>query len=570
MKRYSNVSTVKSEGVTFTPPSLAKFMAENIAKKLSENHNVNKIIKIFDPACGDGALLLAAGLALKKHGFTKIELTGFDVNGENLRNAATVIEEQFIATNFDLIEGDFLEHSLSQRTNGDLFKQSSPMQFDAAIANPPYVRTQVLGAERAQELSKNFGLKGRLDLYHPFFIAINEMLTQSGVIGIVTSNRYMNIKSGKTIREYIANHYDLSHIFDFGDTKLFDAAVLPAVLFGTKKKAGYSNSSPSLFTTIYESQQTTKLYTEVNNIIEAVSEEGIVHVAELNKNYEVKQGELKVLNDSDGIWRLSSSTGDTWLNEVDKNTWHTFQEIGKIRVGVKTTADKVFIKKASEDWEGDRPELLRNLTTHHIARKFAPTIPEGTKEILYTHEVKGGKRAAVMLDQHPISLKYLESHKEQLESRKYVIDSGRNWYEIWVPQDPGQWEKPKLVMRDISEKPCFWMDLSGTIVNGDCYWLAAEENNEELLWLALGVSNSKFIEEFYDHKFNNKLYSGRRRFITQYVKKFPIPDPTTEYAEKIISIAKDLYQSTVEYLDTSEKECELDRLVYGAFGLNTD
>ncbi len=71
------------------------------------------------------------------------------------------------------------------------------------------------------------------------------------------------------------------------------------------------------------------------------------------------------------------------------------------------------------------------------------------------------------------------------------------------------------------------MDKEGTIVNGDCYWLINDNDNmpENILWLVLAVANSHFIEDFYDIKFQNKLYSNRRRFITQYVEQFPIPDP---------------------------------------------
>ena len=77
---------------------------------------------------------------------------------------------------------------------------------------------------------------------------------------------------------------------------------------------------------------------------------------------------------------------------------------------------------------------------------------------------------------------------------------------------------PKLVFRDISEQPTFWLDFEGSVVNGDCYWLTPEsQGSDDRLWLAAAVANSTFIESFYDHRFNNKLYAGRRRFITQYV-----------------------------------------------------
>ena len=86
------------------------------------------------------------------------------------------------------------------------------------------------------------------------------------------------------------------------------------------------------------------------------------------------------------------------------------------------------------------------------------------------------------------------------------------------------------------------------------------------LWLALGVGNSSFIEEFYDNNFNNKLYAGRRRFMTQYVEKFPIPNPESEISKAIIELSKRIYDLT-DKEDTSALQTELNILVYKAFGL---
>lgn len=123
------------------------------------------------------------------------------------------------------------------------------------------------------------------------------------------------------------------------------------------------------------------------------------------------------------------------------------------------------------------------------------------------------------------------------------------------------------MFRDISELPIFWIDLDGTIVNGDCYWLTVEkEGSEDLLWLAAAVANSTFIEVFYDHRFNNKLYSGRRKSITQYVELFPLPDPSAKLSREIIAGAKLLYEQ-----DGSPAspllDAKLDELVWKSFGL---
>ncbi len=37
---------------------------------------------------------------------------------------------------------------------------------------------------------------------------------------------------------------------------------------------------------------------------------------------------------------------------------------------------------------------------------------------------------------HPKAKKYFLSHEDQLKSRKYVIEAGRDWFEIFEGQTP--------------------------------------------------------------------------------------------------------------------------------------
>ena len=96
------------------------------------------------------------------------------------------------------------------------------------------------------------------------------------------------------------------------------------------------------------------------------------------------------------------------------------------------------------------------------------------KRVVYPHVVEGGKRSAIDLGRFPKAAAYFERHKARLTSRKYVIDGGRKWYEIWVPHNPDDWGKPKIAYPDISEHPRFFFDSSGAIIQGDCYWITAE------------------------------------------------------------------------------------------------
>src|SRR5207302_8684492 len=90
--------------------------------------------------------------------------------------------------------------------------------------------SQVLGAAQGQSLAKQFGLAGRVDLYHAFILGMTEVLKPGGTAGVIVSNRFMTTKSGASVRRVLRQALDICHVWDLGDTKLFGAAILPAVL----------------------------------------------------------------------------------------------------------------------------------------------------------------------------------------------------------------------------------------------------------------------------------------------------------------------------------------------------
>ncbi len=565
-KRYDSVSSVKATGETYTPSHLARFVANQIGNAAAISETLEEALSLFDPAVGDGELLVALVEKLQTITTRQITVYGFDTSSNALAVARARLLELLPSTAVQLRQESFLDFMAGQGSEArTLFapSHSFPPTFDCVIANPPYVRTQILGAQETQRITASFGLSGRVDLYHVFLLGISAALKSTGTAGVIVSNRFMTTRGGASIRAALRSRLNLLHIWDMGDTKLFDAAVLPAVILSSgthKENAG----AAARFTSIYETSEASTQTAE--DPLHALSMSGRIGVSD-GRKFLVKHGTLASANVADDLWRIATDDGDDWLATVQKNSWGTFRDIGKVRVGVKTCADKVFISSKWSDLPvEEQPELLRPLTTHHIAQRFRAGA--GKKYcILYPHQSAAGKRAAIDLSSHPKSRAYLEQHRTTLEARTYLMSGGRSWYELWVPQDPGAWAAPKLVFRDISERPTFWMDLDGTIVNGDCYWLTAEgEDQEDLLWLAGAVANSSFIEAFYDHRFNNKLYSGRRRFITQYVELFPLPNPSSEIAKEICAGARRLYEQ-IGSPGAKALETHLDQLVWTAFGL---
>ncbi len=575
------ITEQKSHGVHFTPQPLACFLARRIIT--SSDFHSKKKIRVLDPACGDGELLIAFADTIPAEHLQKISFVGIDSNEESLRMAQQRLENRAIkATEF--VQADFLEMSRPKKVQPTLFDKlnSSPVlnePFDIIIANPPYVRTQVLGAQRAQELAEAFDLRGRVDLYHAFLVAMTRSIIPGGILGVITSNRFLSTRGGASTRELLASKYDILEIFDLGDTKLFQAAVLPAIFVGRKRDQTFSGDqavyNKGRFVRIYqqrdEDTNTSSVPRKMDSVYSVLDQSGDGEYLIAEQRYKVTTGILSLPLSLDEPWCMTTSKESAWIDIIHANMKFRIGDIAKVRVGVKTTADDVFIR---DNWDNlvdsslpvPEKHTLHLLLSQDQSRRWA--IDEGrlSRRILYTHIIKNGKRMAIDLADYPHASAYLEHHRERLESRKYILEAKRQWYEIWVPQNPALWEQPKIVFPDISPEPKFFFDDSGCIVDGNCYWVTVSETaSRDLLYLIMGVANSKLMTTYHDLVFNNKLYGGRRRYLTQYVEKYPMPDPSTEPSRKIIQIVQELILTSDEEIQ-SRKEKDLEALVVQAFG----
>lgn len=555
---------IKNTGATFTPTQLANFLAEKIS-----DYIVSSKYKVLDPACGEGELLLAMANVLKEHN-KRFSLFGFDSNDLYLQFAEEKLTMEGFHNN-KLIHQDFLEAidvtTSKMPTLFDTFDSEVNNAFDIVIANPPYVRTQILGAKKAQDIAKKFNLKGRVDLYYPFLIAMTESLKDGGILGVITSNRYLFTKSGESVRKYLSENYEIIEVLDLGDTKLFDAAVLPAIFLGRKGK--HKTNKETRFTKVYEdlngyngkSNEVSSVYDILNS-----KESGYYRVED--KQYKKSTGILKYKQGSTDSWIMLSDEEAEWIAKIYKHSKNTVSDFFKVKVGIKSNADKVFISDEWDKLNGAKPEneLLKSLISQE---NIEPWIAEDNSElkVLYPHISVNGKKQNVDLKEYPRAEKYLLAHKETLESRKYLIDAGRDWFELWVPHRPDQWKFPKLVFPDISLYPRFYFDDTGKIVNGNCYWIVAtKEEDIDKLFLIQGIANSKLMTKYHDLVFNNKLYSGRRRYFSQYVEKYPLPNFNSPIAREIIKIVKVLNKSESKE-QISELEEKLETKVAEAFGV---
>ncbi|MBF6254260.1 methyltransferase domain-containing protein [Nocardia farcinica] len=547
----------KRHGRHYTPPELARFLARRVLAHLPPASAAGW--QVLDPACGEGELLLALHReAARVRPGVPIRMTGYDLDESALARArARAAAAGMVA---DWHTGDFLSEAA----------RLGPGRFDAIITNPPYVRVQHLGADTARLLSREFGLHGRIDLTHPFVTVAPRLLRPAGVLGLLCANRFLTTKAGANIRAVLLRELPPVELYDLGDTKLFAAAVLPAITVAVSARTGGVCRHVSAYEIPGDGTGSG------GGLFEALLGDAPTVVGHNGRTFAVEVGTLATgePGDSggdrpprpsgpDAPWRMSHPVLDSWLAAIGARTWRTIGEVAKVRVGIKTNADRVFIR---DDWAAveprPEPQLLLDLITHRDLAPWRIDRAPVTK-VLYPYDRSERQRAPVDLAEFPGAAAYLERHRAALAAREYLTGSGREWYEIWVPQRPHLWRVPKVVFPDISEQPRFALDDSGAVVNGDCYWISLADlgGSAELAYLLMGVANSPLGKRYYDAVCGNRLYSGRRRWITQYVSRLPLPDPAGPPARRIV-------EEVAELIAGRGSADQLDALVAAAFGVS--
>jgi hypothetical protein len=529
-RRYRNENRNKSNGVVYTPSETACYIASRMIRHSNLPYSCRTEVSILDPAAGEGELLAAMIKAVIPF-CGRIRAVGYDTDETAGKKARLRISKMFPDVEIEIRNRDFLAEA----------EQGAIEKFDFVIANPPYIRTQIIGSERSRRIAEKLSLKGRVDLYYAFLVHAGTVLKQDGTAGYITSNKFMTVGAGASVRKYMLDHYRLHSITDLGDTGLFSASVLPCILIFSLGETSCGGSVS--FTSVYRSgsQSEPAGCSQTAGIYDSIEKNGSFRLPD-GRIFSFRQGTLKY-REKGGLWLIDTDENRKWLAEVRSNTRMHFSDLGKIRVGIKTTADSVFI---GDDWSGEKEgiELLRPLITHRNAGRIVAGADLPEWKVLYTHTSLNGRKTVCSLDDYPKSRAYLMKHYGRLSQRKYIAGSGRKWYEIWVPHHPDSWKQRKIVFRDISDRPQFWLDESGAVVNGDCYWIELGDRiADDLISLALAVANSSFIEKYYDLEFNNRLYCGKRRYQTQYVAEFPLPDISSDEAMQAIAIVKKITAS---------------------------
>ena len=508
-------------------------------------------IKVIDPACGSGAFLIAAYDYLKKEldeindriadlkGRTQelfdgdemydasLEneylikcLYGVDLNPESVEISKlslwlrTLTKDKPL-TNLDnnIKSGNSITEFNFQEEFSEVFTKGG---FDVVIGNPPYVRQESLKDIKTILEEKYATYIGTADLYCYFYELGIRLLKTGGVLGYITSNKWLRINYGKNIRKML-NEYYIIEIEDHGKVKMFvDAGVDTNII--VVKKINRQNTQVKIVLT----EENNKTFeTNQSNF----SEDGYLF---LDNRLKIVKEKIDNIGKPLGEWNIEVNRGVlTGLNDAFTIDKEKYNELIK-----KDRKNKEILVPLLRGQDIRRYEInykdLYLINTHNGYKFNDEKIPE------------------IRIDDYPSIKEYLSEFEPALSKRG---DKGETPYNLRNCAYLEEFNKEKIVYGQISKIPKFSYDLSKFILNDTAFIITGEKLKYLLVML-----NSNLIWKATMLFYSGIVLSSGIKLGKNSISKIPIIVPTQEQEEYLTNLADKM-------LESKEKLSKLNKLL---------
>lgn len=405
--------------------------------------------------------------------------------------------------------------------------------FDIVVANPPYVRGELLGDQKP-ELQATYPkvYKGTADLYVYFFARAYNLLRSDGQLAFITSNKYLRASYGKGLRKFLSENVRLRALMDFGDLPVFDAAAYPCIVLADK-------------------------YVEPSNQIPAASVRRMDDLEDLygalGRGVRLKQAEL-----GESEWQIASADVQRVFAKLKAVGTPLGEYVGgKIYRGIVTGFNDAFVideAKRSELIEADpnSAEVIKPWLRGRDVKRW-----KATSQQLYLVFI----RPKTQIDKYPAILEHLGKFKQQLQQK-----AGANeWYELQTNVAYYKaFHTAKIIYPDITKLPAFTMDYDNYYTSDTTFLIPIED------YFLLATLNSH-VTTYCFIQISSIVRGGFFRFKNIYVKQLPIPNPPDTLREQIAALARQCLAAAQSAPDSLPAlESQLNALVYQAYGLDED
>ncbi len=501
---YGERTSGGTHGVVLTKPHVVELILDLAG--YTTDRDLTKL-RLLEPACGHGAFLLPAvkrlSASAKRHRRPMASLgtsiTAYDIDAEHIAISRRAVIEQ-------LVESGAKESIAENLASGwirqeDFLLTSGGERFDAIVGNPPYVRIEQVASVLQQEYRRRFSsIYDRADLYVAFIEHGLNLLGEEGVLSFVCADRWTLNKYGAPLRRIITERFRVRCYIDLHHASPFESEVIayPAIFAIGRGKI----DRVSVATLDSASAE------ECSAVIPAMNGAGKNAAGVVATRYETWFR-------GDEPWVFSTPEQLAVLRQLEDR--HTPLETGdtKVRIGVATGNDKIYIVGPDADIEADRlvPLVMRDDIK-------AGRIHNGNRFVINTFRDGGG---VVDLRDYPRLARYLEIHAGSVRARHVAQHNERAWFRTIDRVRPDLVGVPKLLIPDIAGSNEVVLDEGRFQPHHNLYFVTSGSWDMRVL----GALLSSKVALFFVWSYAVKMRGGYLRFQAQYLRRIRLPLPAS-------------------------------------------
>ena len=342
--------------------------------------------------------------------------------------------------------------------------------YSFILGNPPYVRVEDIEESKKRIYRRKFSTaKNRFDLYILFFEKALRCLAPSGRLVFITPEKFEYTLTAKPLRALMTSYHiaEIHHL----EEDVFEGYV----------------AYPTITTIDNDTRRATTT---------------IIH------------------RDGSKATVMLPSDGSPWISAIRGQTspMKTGVRLGeicrRISCGVATGRDSIFVIPADKVPEGLKPFSYPTISGKQITAEGVTV----SDRILVPYDRFGRLIPEEMLGE---LRDYLFDYKEDLTSRYCVVKGKRRWYAFHENPPMKDILQPKILCKDITKEPVFWLDKEGDIVpRHSVYYLIPK--NPKILPSLFDYLNSETARNWLllhcQRAANNFI-----RLQSNILKKLPIP-----------------------------------------------
>lgn len=532
-------NTYKEKGVVYTPFEIAKYIVEKTIKE--EEIIINPYIKILDPSCGCGNLLIPAFIHLRE-----IYINNLDKINSCIKDKIDENEIDKHILNYNIFGYDIDEFaikilvidlfSLSGYVNiknfvvDDFLLSELNNNFDIFIGNPPYVGHKTIDKKYSAVLKQKYKniYKDKGDLSYCFFQNAINSLNKYGKLTFITSRYFLEAPSGEELRKVLKEICSIKRIIDFYGLRPFkNAGIDPLIIFISKEQS--KNDEIEIIKPLFNKGKNKKQF--YNSLF--------IKKDNNYKNFYINKCEL-----NNKGWIIRDENERNIIKKIEEKSFTNLYNICDSYQGIITGCDKAFVVNS---YAIEKEKLEQKLIKPWIKSSFIQknSVRREDRYIIYSDMIDDENT-------YPNTIQHIAFEKVKLSKRRECVKGLRKWYQLQWGRTQKIFEEEKIVFPFKANSNRFSLDI-GSYFSADVYCLKLKENVPFTYNYLLYLLNSK-VYEFYFKTFAKKLGEDLYEYYPNNLMKLCIPvmmenDASEEFLFKYFGFTDD----EIEIINKSSK-----------------